>query len=111
MHYSGLLPFYPLVPRDGIQEGEDWVSGEARTVECGIDHIECWALFRSGQFVHNLAFEDPTVGTPVGSEAVSAASARHRLRVHVLHILETVTAAFELAARMATSGVLSLPLR
>lgn len=54
--------------------------------------LERWTLFRSGQFVHNRAFDEIQ---DLGDH------------IHVLEILDTVTGAFELAARMARCGVLS----
>jgi hypothetical protein len=53
--------------------------------------IERWSLFRSGQFVHNRAFDEIK---DLGD------------RIHVLEIIDTVTGAYELAARLAKRGVL-----
>lgn len=83
---------YPWFSVDALELGEEWVGGEIEHVDNGTSRLERWALFRSGQFVHNRALDEiPLLGT----------------RIHVLEILDTVTAAFELAARMAEQGVLS----
>jgi len=78
---------YPWFSADSLEKGDEWVAGE-------IDQsgrTERWVLFRSGQFVHNRAFDEvPQLGD----------------RVHVLEILDTVTGAVELAIRMAHRGVL-----
>ena len=57
-----------------------------------LSHLEHWNLFRSGQFIHHVAFDE-----------------RPQLpgRVHALQILDTVTAVFEFAARMAQRNILS----
>jgi hypothetical protein len=57
-----------------------------------VSHTERWVLFRSAQFAHNRAFDEiPQLGG----------------RVHVFEVLDTTTAAFEFAARLARQGVLS----
>jgi len=58
----------------------------------GVTRVERWVLFRSGQFVHNRALDE--IPLLAG-------------RVDVLEILETTTAVFEFASRMAHRGVLS----
>jgi hypothetical protein len=84
---QGWFP-YPWFSADSLETGNEWIAGE-------IDQsgrTERWVLFRSGQFVHNRAFDEiPQLGG----------------RVHVLEILDTVTGAIELAGRMAHRGVLS----
>jgi hypothetical protein len=92
VRFQGQFP-YPWVSSDSIETGDDWIAGEIDKSDAGVSHAECWALFRSGQFVQNRAFDEiPQLGDGV----------------HVLEILDTTTAAFELAARMAHQGVLSL---
>jgi hypothetical protein len=82
---------YPFIPEEALQEGPDWISGEIDHNDGRMTRIERCVLFRSGQFVHHRGFDEiPQLGT----------------RVHVLEILDTVTAAFEFAARMAERNVL-----
>lgn len=84
---QGWFP-YPRFSPESIESGEEWVAGEIDQT----GRLERWALFRSGQFVHNRAFDEmPQLGN----------------RTHVLEILDTITGAFELAARMGQRGVLS----
>ena len=55
-------------------------------MEFGTEHTERWVLFQSGQFVHNMALDRvPEPGK----------------RMHVLEILDVITALFEFTARMA----------
>ncbi len=84
---GSLIP-YPLVSRRGIPEtGDEWIAGETDSSR----PRERWNLFRSGQFVHYRAFDIE----------------RHPEKIHVLEILDTVTQAFEFAARLAQAGALS----
>jgi hypothetical protein len=79
---------YPWFSADAIESGDEWIAAE---IEQAV-RLERWALFRSGQFVHNRALDMlPQTGDDI----------------HVLEILDTVTGAFELAARMADAGILS----
>jgi hypothetical protein len=88
---QGWFP-YPWFSTDTIETGAEWVAGEIDHSDKTMSRVERWALFRSGQFVHNRSFDEiPQLGD----------------RVHVLEILDTVTGAFEFAARMADRGVLS----
>lgn len=84
---------YPGIPSQGLETGEEWVAGEVHHHEPGrLTRMERWALFRSGQFVHNRSLEEiPQLGE----------------RMHVLEVLDTATAVFEFAARMAKQGILS----
>ena len=83
---------FPCFSAKEMQEGQDWISGEIDHTDGRMRRIERFALFRSGQFVHHRVLDEiPELGT----------------RVHVLEILDTVTAAYEFAARMAERGVLS----
>jgi pyrimidine deaminase RibD-like protein len=88
---QGLFP-YPRFSPDSIETDDEWIRGEDDYVGNTISIAEHWVLFRSAQFTQNR-----TIG-----EAVQFAD-----RVHVLHILDIATAAFEFAARMAKQGVLS----
>ena len=83
---------YPGFSIDGLETGNEWVAGEIEKSEPDrINRVEHWVLFRSAQFAHNRAFDDiPQLGD----------------RVHVFEILDTATAAYEFAARMAQRGVL-----
>lgn len=84
---QGWLPF-PWFSTDSIETGNEWIAGEIDQA----GRTERWVLFRSGQFVHNRAFDEiPQLGD----------------RVHVLEILDTATGAVELAGRMARRGVFS----
>jgi hypothetical protein len=82
---------YPSVPA-AIEIGDEWVAGETDYEGRTVCRAERWVLHRSGQFVQNRAFDENT---------------RLGERIHVLEVLDTVTAAFEFAARMARRGVLS----
>lgn len=79
---------YPWFSADSLETGNEWLAGE---IDQAV-RTERWVLFRNGQFVHNRALDKiPDLGD----------------RVHVLEILDTVTGAFEFAARMAERGLLS----
>jgi hypothetical protein len=83
---------YPSFSAETLEVGGEWIAGEIEHSGKQLSHAERWILFRSGQFVHNLGLEEiPQLGD----------------RVHVLEILDTVTSAFEFAARMADQSVLS----
>jgi hypothetical protein len=89
---QGWFP-YPWFVVDKLETGNEWIAGEIEKCEDGrIGHFERWVLFRSALFAHNRAFDEiPQLGD----------------RIHVFEILDTTTAAFEFAARMAGRGVLS----
>jgi TIR domain len=89
---QGWFP-YPWFVVDKLEADKEWIAGEIEKCEDGrIGHFEHWVLFRSALFAHNRAFDEiPQLGD----------------RVHVFEILDTATAAFEFAARMAGRGVLS----
>jgi hypothetical protein len=89
---QGWIP-YPWIVVDRLETGNDWIAGEMEKSEEGrVAHVERWVLFRSALFAHNRAFDEiPQLGD----------------QVHVFEILDTTTAAFEFAARMAGRGVLS----
>jgi hypothetical protein len=83
---------YPMFVGDELDSGDEWIAGEIEASDGSISRLERWTLFRSGQFIHHRAFNEiPQLGG----------------RVHVLEILDTATAAFEFAARMAQRGILS----
>jgi len=73
---------YPLVPNGDLTDKiSDWVAAEID----GPNEVERWNLFQSGQFLHYRAIDDKHFSE----------------QIHVLEILDTVTQAFELAARLA----------
>jgi hypothetical protein len=83
---------YPSFLAETLEVGNESISDEIEHSSRTLKRAERWNLFRSGQFVHNRGFDEiPQLGD----------------RVHVLEILDTVTAGFEFAARMADFGVLS----
>jgi hypothetical protein len=90
---QGAYPFPCFSPVPGAVElGDESIASEIDISEDSVRHAERWVLFRSGQFVQNRAFDEiPQLGD----------------RVHALEILDTTTAAFEFAARMARRGVLT----
>lgn len=69
-----------------LERGEEWVASEIEFGDGTINHMERWVLFRSGQFVHNLALDE----MPILSG-----------KTHVLEILDIVTAVFEFFGRIA----------
>ena len=88
---KGWIP-YPWFSPTSIASGDEWIASEISQSDGRFTRLERWVLFRSAQFVHNLAFDEiPEL----------------KGRVHVLEILDTTTAAFEFAARMAQLGFLS----
>jgi serine/threonine protein kinase len=87
---KGWLP-YPWFSPDALEVEDERVVGEIDRTDGTRRHMERWALFRSGQFVHDRAFDE------------IAELGDH---IHVLEIVDTVTGAFELAARLAQRGVL-----
>jgi hypothetical protein len=73
---------YPFVSDGDVNEKDsDWIAEEIE----GRNELERWNLFRSGQFVHYRAIDDKHFSG----------------HIHVLEILDTVTQAFEFAARLA----------
>jgi hypothetical protein len=74
------------------EQGEESIADGIEITRNSIKHIERWALFRSGQFIDNAAFdEDPRLGN----------------RTHALEILEMTTAVFELVGRMIDWRIIS----
>ena len=87
----GLLP-YPWVSTETLKASYKWIAGEIDHSDHEMGRAEHWNLFRSGQFCHYRSFDEiPQLGE----------------RLHALCVLDTTTAAFEFAARMADRGVLS----
>jgi len=83
---------YPWCYADSFETGNEWIAAEIDMPGTQVSYAERWSFFRSGQFVHNRAFDEVLV---------------LRDRFHILDILDTVTGAFEFAARMAGRGILS----
>ena len=83
---------YPSFSAETIELSNESISGEIEHSGNTLRRAERWNLFRSGQFVHNRGFDE---------------IAQLGDRIHVLEILDTVTAAFEFASRMADVGVFS----
>lgn len=83
---------YPSFSAKDIQLGNEWIACETENLTQSLTWEERWTLFQSGQFVFYRTLDEiPQIGD----------------RVHVLEILDTVTASFEFAARMTDRGVLS----
>jgi hypothetical protein len=102
---------YPLVGNGGgIEEGDEWIARdvEPRQFLIPAPHLERWALFRSGQFVHNFAFPEEFIGReewPTHPQLfIPGPNARY---LNILEALKTVSRVFEFAARMAYREVLS----
>lgn len=75
------------------EHGDDFIASEVdNTDDRTLEHLERWVLFRSGQFLHNLALDH--------MPALSG-------RTHVLEILGITTAVFEFIGRMADSKIIS----
>lgn len=83
---------YPYFSPQTIEVGDEWIAGEIEHSETTLYRAERWALFRSGQFVHSRSLDEIA---QVGD------------RVHALEVLDTATAAFEFAARMAEQRALT----
>lgn len=81
---------YPWVR--ALEENDESIASENEQEDNLIKHLERWVLFRSGQFVHNLALDD--------MPALSS-------KTHALEILNTTTALFEFIGRMADSKIIS----
>jgi len=82
---------YPSFSTETLEVDTEWIAGEIEHASGTPKRAERWSLSRSGQFVHNRGFDEiPQLGN----------------RIHALEVLDTVTAAFEFAARMADRGVL-----
>lgn len=83
---------YPSFSPQTLERSDEWIADEMELSTRTVQRAERWSLFRSGQFVHNRGFDEiPQL----------------RDRIHVLEVLDTVTAAFEFAARMTKHVVLS----
>jgi hypothetical protein len=83
---------YPSFSPNSLELGNECVAGEFEHSERYLTRAEHWTLFRSGQFTQHRSFD----------EIVQLGD-----KIHVLEILDTTTAAFEFASRMADKGVLS----
>jgi TIR domain len=83
---------YPSFSTDALELGEEWVAGEIEHSQRYVSRAERWALFRSGQFTQNRSVDE---------------IAQLGDKIHVLEILDTTTAAFEFASRMASQRILA----
>jgi hypothetical protein len=83
---------YPGFFPNTLEIEQEWIAGEIDRSDGRITRQERWALFRSAQFVQSR-----------GLDAIPQLAGR----VHVLEILDTATAVFEFAARMAEAVVVS----
>ena len=83
---------FPSFSTKTLELGDEWVAGEIEHSQRYLSRAERWALFRSGQFIQNRSFDE---------------IAQLGDKIHVLEILDTTTAAFEFASRMARKGTLS----
>jgi len=77
---------YPRFRAASLERDKEWIGCEVEENGNTYSHLERWVLFRSGQFVWNLALEHQTA---LGD------------RTHVLEVLDRATAAFEVAGFMA----------
>ncbi|MBZ5570351.1 MAG: toll/interleukin-1 receptor domain-containing protein [Acidobacteriia bacterium] len=83
---------YPSFSVETLQTAKESVSGENELAGRQLSRAERWTLFQSGQFVQNRGVDEiPQLGD----------------RIHVLEILDVVTAAVEFASRMAGRRVFS----
>jgi hypothetical protein len=83
---------YPRFRAASLERDKEWIGCEVEENGNTYSHLERWVLFRSGQFVWNLALEHQTA---LGD------------RTHVLEVLDRATAAFEVAGFMAKEGFVS----
>lgn len=81
---------YPWVR--SVEENAESVASEVELENKDNEHLERWVLFRSGQFVHNLALDDM-----LGLSG----------KTHALEILNTTTALFEFIGRMVDVKIAS----
>ena len=91
VHSSARWTQYPWFSST-LEYGDESITGEIELDDSEIKHLERWVLFRSGQFVHNVALDE----MPVLSG-----------RTHVLEILNMVTAVYEFIGRMADQKLIS----
>jgi TIR domain len=92
VRYRSRWTDYPRFPAV-LEYQEECVANEVEITEGSIHHWERWLLFRSAQFVHNMALDH-----------VMQLKARH---THILEILDIVTAVYEFIGRMAMDKVFS----
>ena len=83
---------YPVFSENSLERGDEWIACEREDESERHSYLQRWVLFRSAQFVQNLALERQI---ELGD------------RTHALEILDRVTVAYECAAAMAKEGVLS----
>lgn len=83
---------YPVFFEDSLERGDEWIACEREDESERHSYLQRWVLFRSAQFVQNLALE----------RRVERGD-----RMHAIEILDRVTVAYECAAAMAKARVLS----
>ena len=88
---GGAFP-YPPSSANLVATGDEWIAYELDASGVEISRMDRWCLFRSGQFVDNRAFDEIV---------------RLGGRIHVFEILDTITGAFEFAAKMTDAGLFS----
>jgi hypothetical protein len=94
---------YPVVFDERITEGDECISTE---LEVG-PHLESWSLFRSGQFVHNIARAEEFFGTPAWPvHPQFFLLEKGRKYLHIWRTLGIVSGIYEFAARMAARQLL-----
>lgn len=85
VHSSGRLDKYPRFELP-LEDGFESIAAETDSANISVEHTERWVLFKSGQFVHNMALDRVA---PLGDA------------IHVFEVLEVITALYEFSARMA----------
>jgi myo-inositol catabolism protein IolC len=88
------ISHYPCrIHVEDLERGDEYIAREVAVTEGQIHHWERWLLFRSAQFVHNMALD-----------RVMQLKDRH---THPLEILDMVTATYEFIGRMADRKIIS----
>lgn len=95
---------YPFADNDAIKDADE-------SVGCEVDfppHIERWNLFRSGQFVWNVAFAEEFIGTEAWpSHPQIFVPHKGKRYLNILRTLKILTCTYEFAARLASDGILN----
>ena len=101
---------YPLASDAAIVEGDEWVEGEADLTSGKLfpfPYVERWALFRSGQFVHDFALSEDFLGTeswPVVPQYFAPGQGKTYL--NILRTVKIISCLYEFAARMTSRQLL-----
>jgi hypothetical protein len=83
---------YPYCIESQLERSVEWIACEHEDESARHSYLQRWVLFRSAQFVQNLALEHQI---ELGD------------RTHALEILDKVTVAYECAASLAKGGFLT----